>query len=335
MFVVGREDLERMTATLFIDGPIRGRAASRFWVLLVLAAIIATVGVITDSTATVIGAMIVAPLMVPILGSALALVLADRHHLLRSLGHVIGGSLLVISIGIVFGAADNAADRYAANSQVIGRISPRFLDLLAALATGAVGAFALVRSDIADTLPGVAIAISLVPPLAVTGLLIAAGRPDDAVQSFLLFATNVAAIIATGTIVLLLYRVRRTAVTAGMPIESLRGRTLVPVALMLILVAVPLAYGSASIARDEQLEVVARPVVADWASASGWQEPNVSALDGTVTVSAIGGQTDVDVEDLRSRLDAAGLEAADLTVRLIVGGVLVCPAGGGGCAPET
>ena len=76
--VVGA-DVERMPSALFIEAPWTSRSSSRFWVLLVLAAIIATAGVVADSTATVIGAMIVAPLMTPILGIALAVVLADRR----------------------------------------------------------------------------------------------------------------------------------------------------------------------------------------------------------------------------------------------------------------
>ena len=63
------------------------------------------------------------------------------------------------------------------NSQVAGRVNPRLVDLLAALATGAVGSIALARDDISDTLPGVAIAVSLVPPLAVVGLTLESGAP--------------------------------------------------------------------------------------------------------------------------------------------------------------
>src|SRR5262245_65271212 len=114
-------DIERMTGALYIDGGVLGRASSRFWVLLILAAVIATAGVIADSTATVIGAMIVAPLMTPILGSALSLVLADRPHLLSSIGHVAGGALVVIGIGILFGLVDQSTDAYASNSQVAAK----------------------------------------------------------------------------------------------------------------------------------------------------------------------------------------------------------------------
>jgi hypothetical protein len=112
------------------------------------------------------------------------------------------------------------------NSQVTGRTNPRLIDLIAALATGTVGAFALVRSDVSDTLPGVAIAISLVPPLAVVALALEAGRYDEALGALLLFGTNVTAIIATGTVVLLLYRVRDVAKTTGAQVGVLRGHTL-------------------------------------------------------------------------------------------------------------
>ncbi|MCX4776147.1 DUF389 domain-containing protein [Streptomyces sp. NBC_01264] len=194
-----------------------------------MAAVIAGAGVVGDSTATVIGAMIVAPLMTPILGSALALVLADREHLVRSALLVLGGAMAVVLIGMLLGRVVSPPDAFASNSQVSSRISPRLIDLLAALATGTVGAFALVRTDISDTLPGVAIAISLVPPLAVTGLLITAHRYHDAGQSALLFATNVAAIVATGTVVFLAYGALTGAQEAGMTVGKFRGgRPLVP-----------------------------------------------------------------------------------------------------------
>ncbi len=95
--------VQRMRDQLFIEGPDAGRRMSRFWMLLVLAAIIASAGVISDSTATVIGAMIVAPLMGPIVGIALAVVLVDRPNLVRSVLLVLGGAVAVIGIGYLAG----------------------------------------------------------------------------------------------------------------------------------------------------------------------------------------------------------------------------------------
>ncbi|MFJ4408435.1 DUF389 domain-containing protein [Streptomyces sp. NPDC088910] len=189
-----------------------------------LAAVIASAGVADDSTAAVIGAMIVAPPMTPILGSALTVVLSDRRYVLGSVLLVVGGALTVVATGFLMAYAAAPPDGFGGNSQVAARISPRLIDLVGALSTGTVGAFALVRSDISDTLPGVAIAISLVPPLAVTGMLLNVRRFHDAGESALLLATDVAAVVATGTVVFLLSRVRDAAREAGLHVGTLRGR---------------------------------------------------------------------------------------------------------------
>ncbi|HTY72165.1 MAG TPA: DUF389 domain-containing protein [Actinomycetes bacterium] len=325
------DDVERMTTALFIERGWRSRTASRFWVLLVLAAVIATAGLIADSTATVIGAMIVAPLMTPILGTALAAVLSDRAHLLRSLGLVVGGALLVVAIAYVMGLTNHSADAYLGNSQVAARTSPRLIDLVAALATGAVGAFALVRSDISDTLPGVAIAISLVPPLGVVGLLLEVHRYHDAGQAALLFGTNVAAILATGVVVFLGYNVRETARAAGVEVHRLSGATLLAIAGFLVLILIPLTAGTLAVLRDQQLGRQARPVVEEWARQANWEVSTVDAVNGTVIVTALGPPPEADVADLRADLNERGMGGAGLEVRLVVGGIERCPAGGTTC----
>lgn len=328
---VTTDDIDRMTDALFIERSWRSPSASRFWVLLVLATIIATAGVMADSTATVIGAMIVAPLMTPILGIALAIVLGDRSALLRSIGYVAGGACVVIGIAFLIGQLGSDIDAYAANSQVAGRISPRLIDLVGALATGTVGAFALVRRDISDTLPGVAIAISLVPPLAVVGLLLGVGRYADASQALLLFGTNVAAIVLTGTLLLRFYRVRQAAVAAGRQATEFGGKTLALVVAMVILVAIPLGIGSLNVALDQLTASKARPVASSWAAKSGWQIATVEVVNHTIVVTALGPPPEVKVDDLRQELNSAGLSANDLSVRLVVGGTRFCAGGGTTC----
>lgn len=329
------DDVDRMSEALFIERSWRSPSASRFWVLLVLASIIATAGVVADSTATVIGAMIVAPLMTPILGIALAVVMGDRHALLRSVAYVVGGALVVILIAWVIGSITANIDAYAANSQVSARISPRLIDLLAALATGTVGAFALVRRDISDTLPGVAIAISLVPPLAVVGLLIGVGRYSDASQALLLFGTNVAAIILTGTIVLRLYRVRDVAIAAGHQVTAYGRRTVAFIVGLVILVAVPLSIGTLNVAQDQLIAREARPVAEAWALKAGWQVASVAVVNKAVVVTALGPPPEVEVDSLRTALNDAGLSKNDLAIRLVVGGTRFCAAGGTTCIART
>jgi uncharacterized membrane protein len=244
---------------------------------------------------------------------------------------VVLGALSVVAIAYVFGLLGAPLDGFATNSQVAARISPGLIDLVAALATGLVGAFALVRSDISDTLPGVAIAISLVPPLAVVGLLLSVGRYTDAGGAALLFGTNVAAIIATGALVFVIYRVRDAAADAGMAVGRLRGWSLTIVAVMLVVVSVPLAFGTLSVVRDELLVSRVQPIAEEWASSSRWLVTNVSARKGTAVVSALGSPPDASPEELRAEMDAAGLADANLIVRLVLGGSATCPAGSRTC----
>ncbi|MFI0242295.1 DUF389 domain-containing protein [Streptomyces sp. NPDC016845] len=331
MASVDARTVQRMTDTLFIERPARSPSSTRFWALLVLAAVIASAGVVGDSTATVIGAMIVAPLMTPILGSALALVLADRSQVVRCAWLVLGGALAVIGIGMLLGWIAAPPDEFASNSQVSARISPRLIDLLAALATGTVGAFALIRADISDTLPGVAIAISLVPPLSVTGLLLTVGRYHDAGESALLFATNVAAIVATGTLVFLLYQVRGAAQEAGLRVGQFHGRTLVVVAALVLLIAVPLTTGTISITQDRVLAADARPVAERWAADGNWQIASVEARNGIVVIGVLGLPPQPVPTALRAALDANGMREADLELHLVGGSTHWCPAGTDTC----
>lgn len=326
MAAVDAVAIRRMTDTLFIERSMRSPSSTRFWGLLVLAAVIASAGVVGDSTATVIGAMIVAPLMTPILGSALALVLADRSQVVRCALLVLGGALAVVAIGMLLGWIVAPPDGFASNSQVASRISPRLIDLLAALATGTVGAFALVRADISDTLPGVAIAISLVPPLAVTGLLLTVGRYHDAGESALLFATNVAAIVATGTVVFLVYGIRAAAQECGLGVGRFHGLTLVAVGAVVLLIAVPLTTGTITVARDRALAAEARPVAEKWAATGKWQIASVEARNGIVVIGVLGLPPQPGPTVLRAELDRNGMRDADLELHLVGGRTHWCPA---------
>ncbi len=316
-----------MSDALFISRNWRAASATRFWVLLGLSAVIASAGVVGDSTATVIGAMIVAPLMVPILGTALAVVLGDNRRLAGCVALVVGGAAVVVAVGWLVGSIDVFGDAYAGNSQIEGRISPRLIDLLAAVATGTVGAFALVRSDVSDTLPGVAIAISLVPPLAVVGILLSAGRGGDAAGALLLFGTNVAAIIATGTIVLLLYRVRDAARGAGIPVGRFRGIRVAVILGLVLVIAAPLSVGSLRVALDHYLARTARPIVEGWAARNAWAVTDVTVANGALRLTVLGAPEGASADELRRLLDAGGLDGADVVVRLVPGTELVCRPG--------
>jgi uncharacterized hydrophobic protein (TIGR00271 family) len=306
-------DVKRMRDQLFFEGPERSRRLSRYWLLLPLAAVIASAGVVSDSTATVIGAMIVAPLMTPILGIVLAVVLADGANLRRCVVLVVAGAAAVVGIGWLMGRFVPYPVVAATNSQVAARVTPRIVDLIAALATGAVGSVALARSDISDTLPGVAIAISLVPPLAVVGLTLESGAPHQSLGAFLLFVTNVAAILASGIVVMAFHRVHRLFGAAG----SRYGVAIGVIAALLLVVIVPLQINSDRIDKTSVRESEVQAVADRWAGDASWSVTGVTATGDQVLVEATGPNPAPSLTLLRHDLNAVGLNGLNVRVDLV------------------
>ena len=299
-----------MRDAVLFEGPDRTQRLSRFWTLLVLSSVIAASGVVADSTATVIGAMIVAPMMLPIQGTMLSTVLADRANLVRSMLLVVLGALAAIAIGYAVGLTTPNEIVAATNSQVASRVDPDLIDLLAALATGVVGSIALVRRDISDTLPGVAIAISLVPPLTVVGLTLESGAPGQAGGALLLFVTNVVAILGTGVVVMALYKVHelphRTR-GAGRPTVNRRHAVAI-IVVMAAIVVVPLTYSSVEVSESTALETTVHTVAATWAQQTGMRLLDVSTSGSVATVAITGPLPLPDPAELESSLQAAGVD---------------------------
>ncbi len=174
--------------------------STSFYVLLSLSGVIATFGLLANSAATIIGAMIVAPLMGPIIAIAYSIVAGNQRLLKRSVFTLIKGVLLTVVISIIIAKLVGIR---TLGSEIAGRVSPTLLDMGVALAAGAAGAYAKSRKSISDALPGVAIAVALVPPLSVVGIGLAMNSQSVAVGSSLLFLANLTGIIFSGAIVFL------------------------------------------------------------------------------------------------------------------------------------
>lgn len=197
------------------------RPKTPFYVLITLSTIIAGLGLIVDSPAVVIGAMLVAPLMSPIIGTGLAIVLGDVRFLRLAVGAVLRGVLLALLVGILTGFT--AINRPFSN-ELLARTQPGLYDLGIALFSGAAAAYALSFSQAAGALPGVAIAAALVPPLATAGIALVAGLAallsgqaldgreflGDSLGALLLFATNFIAISTAAAFVFFVLGFRPT-----------------------------------------------------------------------------------------------------------------------------
>ncbi len=234
-----RRTLDELTEDLDLRSGDSLSKQSAFWTMLTLSSVIACAGVMSDSTATVIGAMIIAPLSTPIMGIALSIAKQERNGAWR---FVLGGALLVIAIGVLTSRLAPAGFVLLDDSQISSRTSPGLLDLVAAVATGFAGAVALSRRDVAAVLPGVAIAISLVPPLAVVGVCLGYGDFGLALGALLLFVSNLLALVLAGVL---------TFTALGYTTEALERRVrprrqqYVVLWTLIVMVAVPLAANTA------------------------------------------------------------------------------------------
>lgn len=318
---------------VFFDGADPHSKYSRFWMLLVLASIIASAGVIGDSEATVIGAMIVAPLRVPILGTVVAIVLGDRKNLMRSAGLVLSGGLCAVGVGFVMASLALDSQTIITSEQLTTWSQARLIDLVAALAVGIVGSVALLRRDISDTLPGVAIAISLVPPLTVVGISLQTGQDEQAWGALLLFAANVTAILAVGVVTMALYRVQQFGFrrnTADKPVK--RGEAYAFIAVSLVLILAILAQRSFSIARDTEREATVARVVDDWSDDTDWTLVRITTDDDDIVVARLEGPLPVpDTADLGRSLIDAGLASDQVEIDFVPRHAVVFDASGEPC----
>lgn len=255
-------DIPALESKLFFEGDRAGRYLVRFSVLLGLSAVIAAEGVIEDSTATVIGAMIIAPLMTPILATTAGLVMGDATRALRSFLLVVGGVVSVIALAAFLGAVAIHVVDFSTNSQITGRVAPRLIDLIVALAAGTAAAFATARDDVADSLPGVAISISLVPPLCVVGISLSGAQWSDAWGALLLFLTNFLSILLAGGAIFALFGLGAAATAGHSDINKKRAYRII--ALGLLLVAIPLSAATVKVFRDSTAQTEIRRITDRW-----------------------------------------------------------------------
>ena len=170
-----------------------------FIVLSVGAGLIATLGLLANSPAVVIGAMVVAPWIMPLRAAAFAVLFGDIPLLTRSLRTLMVGVCTTTVLSIVLG---KLAGLPQFGSEVEARILPNLLDLGIALVAGGLATYAKLRSDAVSSLAGTAIAVALVPPVCVMGLLLSHARWEDALGAGLLFATNLLGILTGGLVLM-------------------------------------------------------------------------------------------------------------------------------------
>jgi uncharacterized hydrophobic protein (TIGR00271 family) len=279
-----RNALAEVEKGLFGSAESRGARTSQFWVLLVLASVIAAGGVVSDSTPAVIGAMIMTPLATPLYGVALAGVIGSRRHLRSALLLLLAGVAVSVVVGVLMALLTFERMPLGTNPQIVGRVAPTVLDLVIAIAAGLAGAFALVRRDVANILAGVAIAITLVPVLEVAGIALGSGRFDLAWGALLLFLTNAAAIMLGGVVVFTAAGYERA---ASRPATRRRPASLVATALIVALI-IPLALTSVRSYRYLRWTSATESAAQEWAGDKGWRVTEVRRVGDEIVATVIG-----------------------------------------------
>jgi len=248
--------------SLIPEGDDAFEFAVRFATLTSLSAGVAGFGLLSDSGAVVIGAMLLAPLMTPIAAAAGALVLARNRRLLRALGFLVVGTVVVVVIGWLIAWMSGVTYREISElpTEVRSRTFPGLLDLGVAITAGAAAGYVLPRRAVMSVLPGVGIAVALVPPLTVAGIVAQSGLWVEARNAMLLYLTNLAAITFAAAVMLLLAGFRPHHDQAGMML----ARRLVVTALTVVAVAVPLTVHTLVVVDERQLEQAVRDATEVW-----------------------------------------------------------------------
>jgi len=284
------QDAERREVIdqLFPRGMPRRQFFTRFVSLMMLSTAIAVFGILGDSTAVVIGAMLVAPLMFPVLGGAAAIVMGWPRRIVSRALLVAAGSLLAVLLAaaISFLIPGRATPLPA---ELMARTSPNLLDLGIALAAGAAGAYGQVRRHASDVLTGVAVAVALVPPLAVVGITLQLTEWQLALGSTLLFLANVVGIVIAAS---------ATFLAAGfVPGRNpLKGHTQILrgvswAAIATIIVVLPMQFGRGAVLPvtdpTDEVTAVVEDYVADRGSATEVVDVEVQVDDGFTKVDVV------------------------------------------------
>jgi uncharacterized hydrophobic protein (TIGR00271 family) len=298
---------------LYAEGSDRLPFLRRFAILLTLSVLIAVMGLAADSGPVVIGAMLVSPLTTPLLGLSGALTMGWPRRILEPLLTLVAGTVWAFLLAYAtLKLIPEPKSVTLGSEELLARTQPRLLDLGVAVVAGAAGAYVLVRREAVGALPGVAIAVALVPPLSAVGMLVELGRPELADDALLLYVTNLAGIVFAGAIVLLLAGMRPATHDAHLARRAKVGVALA--AAMVALIAYPLTvvtrHGLARATDKDDATAIAR----DWAASGGLRLHSIDVSLDSAHVQVVGRRPPPSTQSLADELAAAFEEDVHVTV---------------------
>jgi uncharacterized hydrophobic protein (TIGR00271 family) len=309
---LGASRRQAVAETLYFTEPERTQKLAAYGTMLALSVTIASFAVLQDSTAVVIGAMLIAPLMTPIMGCAAGLVAGWRNRVVTSFGLVAVSVAAAIGLAWILASWVPGLVPMEVNTQILSRASPNLLDMAVALAAGAAGAYATTDERVSQSATGVAIAVALVPPLSVVGITLEAGRLDWALGAFLLFATNLVSIIVASVVVFILvgFSPIRNVLEGSKAISDF----VTMVAVAAILIMVPLGLSGRGLLEASQRSGAVHAQVSEWLGESSLRLDRVTARAGEATILLSGNGEVPDIARLEEALHRSLGETLTVTV---------------------
>jgi uncharacterized membrane protein len=254
--------------------------------------------------------------MGPIVATTAAVVLGQGRRALRALALAAAGIVTVIAFSYLLTLiVPDFTISFTENGELASRIHPGLYALLTALGAGAAGAYIAARAELADSMGGVAIAISLIPPLCVVGIALKQGQWSDAASALLLFTTNFLAILLAGGITFLLIGLPKYAASTVSARVRRRGFALIVIATLLVIIPLSITgYQTVTGVVDNN---TAATVSHQWLDSSSYRLVSVAVSDQAVIVYIEGSGEMPSLKELDNQLSRALNRAVIVTVRVI------------------
>ena len=267
---------------LFFEGEAHMPYVKQFYLLLALSALIASLGLVRSSSAVVIGAMLLSPLMTPILAFTASLVMGWPVRACRTAIRLFFATVFVIGISYLLPFVFRVPTNVVIPAEILARTNPRMAELLIGLCAGIAAAYMIIHKETLSVLPGVAISVALVPPLCAAGILTYIQEYALAWQAFVLYATNLLAIILTAGIVLLFTGLKPNVKDLKLNLRVAAGMILIT--FFVALVAVPLSIRTFNDLQDRHDRQVAISVIRDWIGENNAEIIDVEVEDNLLQV---------------------------------------------------
>ncbi|MFZ9037796.1 MAG: TIGR00341 family protein [Gammaproteobacteria bacterium] len=287
--------------------------------LLIVSTLIACCGLMADSAAVVIGAMLVAPMMRPVMISAAAITLGWSQYLYQALLLTLAMALCAVGIAALFALLSPQIIEIP--GQVLARTAPTYFDLVIALVAGSGGAYTMTHKE-SGAIPGVAMAVALLPPLASTGILLVFLEHSLALKAFILFFTNFAAMVLAATLTFLYLGIspRKARIRSARLIRNY----LMGFFVLVVGVSIPLYFFSTEVWYDASYKANQSPELQAWLQENELLIDDVQIDDEQriVYLKLLGPNPPLSVETLHTELQKAhftkvGKQPAPFSIRVL------------------